>query len=156
MFRYKKYRPEAGAVSKNSETGKAGKPLEPGRSGVRISAQPLEALAQRIDLIGGPILRRLFPILGKFGASQRRIARGGKLGNPPFRIGGIDGRRRGRRGLQKPIHALRTCPNTKARPQLLADRDAARRAVRLPQFLDDCDDGVVRNLLRSSHPARLR
>jgi hypothetical protein len=29
--------------------------------------------------------------------------------------------------------------------------DAARRTVRLPQFLDDRDDGLVRNLLRSSH-----
>jgi hypothetical protein len=34
--------------------------------------------------------------------------------------------------------------------------DAARGAVRLPQFLDDRDDGIVRNLLRSSHWIRLR
>jgi hypothetical protein len=34
--------------------------------------------------------------------------------------------------------------------------DAARRAVWLAQFLDDRDDGIIRNLLRSSHERRLR
>jgi len=151
MFRYKKYRPEAGGLNKSPRTARANKALESGGSGVRIGAQALQPLAQRIDLSGRPILGRPFPILGKLGTSQSRITLGGKVGDLPCRIGGIDGQWRARRGLQKPIHALRACPNTKAGPQLLADLDAARRAVRLPQFLDDRDDGVVRNLLRSSH-----
>ena len=151
MFRYKKYRPESGGLNKSPGTGKAKKTLKPGGSGVRISAQALQPLAQRVDLSGRPILRRPFPILGKLGASQSRVTLGGKLGDLPRRIGGIDGRQQPRRGLQQPIHALRACPNTKAGPQLLADLDAARRAVWLAQFLDDRGDGIVRDLLRSSH-----
>ena len=156
MFRYKKYGPKAGGLNKNPGTAKANKTLEPGGSDVRICAQALQPLAQRIDLVSSSILRRTFPILGKLGTPQSRVTLGGKVGDLPCRIGGIDGQWRARRGLQKPIHALRACPNTKAGPQLLTDLDAARRAVRLPQFLDDRDDGLVRNLLRSSHGSRLR
>jgi hypothetical protein len=148
MFRYKKYGLKAGAVSKSRGTGKA---AEPGGSGVRVSAQALQALAQCIDLVCSSILRRPFPILSKLGAPQSRVTLGGEVGNLPCRFGEINGRRLRRRGLQQPIHALSACPNTKAGPQLLADLDAARRAVRLPQFLNDRDDGIVRNLLRSSH-----
>ena len=156
MFRYKKYGLRAGAVNKNRGTGKATRVPEPASLGVRVSAQVPQPLAQRIDLIGGAILRRTFPILGEFCASQGRVALRGELGDLPRRIERIDGRRRARRGLQQPIHALRACPNPEAGPQLLADRDAARRALRLPQFLDDREDCIVRNLLRSSHWTRLR
>jgi hypothetical protein len=143
--------PEVGAVSKTPESRKASGAPEPKRSGVRVSAQALQPLAQCVDLTGRPILRRTFPILGKLGAPQSRVTLRAEVGDLHRRIGGIGGRRQPRRGLQKPIHALRACSNTKAGPQLLADLDAARRAVRLPQFLDDRDDGIVRNLLRSSH-----
>ena len=156
MFRYKKYGLTAGAVSKSLETPEAGATLDRRRSGVRVSTQALEPLAKGIDLSCSSLLRRSFPILGEFGASKGLIALQGELGNLASRRGGIDRRRGRRRGLQKPIYALCACSKPKARPQLLADRDAARRAVRQPQFFDNCDDGLVRDLLRSSHGRRLR
>ncbi len=156
MFRYKKYGLTAGAVSKSPKTKEAGGALDRRHSGVRVSTQALQLLAKAIDLSGSSILRGSFPILGEFGASKRRIALQGKLGNLAGRRGGIDRRRGRRRGLQKPIHALCACSNPKARPQLLADRDTARRAVRQPQFFDNRNDGLVRDLLRSSHGTRLR
>ena len=156
MFRYKKYGLAAGAVSKSLETPKADEILDRGRSGVRVSTQAHESLAKGIDLSCRSILRRSFPILGEFGASKRLIALHGKLGDLTGRRGGIDRRRGWRRGFQQPIDALGACSNPKARPQLLADRDAARRAVRQPQFIDNRNDGLVRDLLRSSHGGRLR
>ena len=156
MFRYKKYGLTAGAVNESLETPEAGETLDRRHSGVRVSTQAQEPLAKGIDLSCRSILRRSFPILGEFGASKRLIALPGKLGDLTGRRGGIDRRRGRRRGIQQPIHALSACPNAKARPQLFADRDAARRAVRQPQFFDNRDDGLVRDLLRSSHGGRLR
>ncbi len=156
MFRYKKYGLKAGAVRESLETPGAGGILDRRRLTVRVSTQALEPLAKGIDLSCSSILRRSFPILGEFGASKGRIALQGELGNLAGRRGGIDRRRGRRRGFQKPIHALCACSNPKARPQLLADRDTARRAVRQPQFFDNRNDGLVRDLLRSSHGGRLR
>ncbi len=156
MFRYKKYGLAAGAVSESLETPKAGGALDRKQSCVRVSTQALEPLAKGIDLSCRSILRRSFPILGEFGASKRLIALHGKLGDLTGRRGGIDRRRGWRRGFQQPIHALSACPNPKARPQLLANRDAARCTVRQPQFIDNRNDGLVRDLLWSSHGRRLR
>ncbi len=150
MFRYKKYGLTAGAVSKSLETPEAGGTLDRRRSGVRVSTQALEPLAQGIDLSCSSLLRCSFPILGEFSASKGLIALPGELSNLAGRRGGIDRAGR-RRGLQQPIHALCACSYPKARPQLLADRDAARHAMRQPQFFDNRDDGLVRDLLRSSH-----
>ncbi len=151
MFRYKKYRLAAGAIRESPKTEEAGRAREHRRSGVRVSTQVLEPLAKGIDLSGRSILRRSFPILGEFGASKRLISLPRELGNLAGGRAGIDRRRGRRRGLQKPIHALCASSNPKARPQLLADRDAARHAMRQPQFFDNRDDGLVRDLLRSSH-----
>jgi hypothetical protein len=156
MFRYKKYGLKAGAVSESLETPEAGRTLNRGRSGVRVSTQLPESLAKGIDLSCRSILRRSFPILGEFGASKRLIALQGEFGDLAGRRGGINRRCGRRRGFQQPIHALGACSNAKARPQLFADRDAARRAVRQPQFFDNRGDGLVRDLLRSSHGRRLR
>jgi len=156
MFRYKKYGLEAGAVNESLETPEAAGALDRKQSGVRVSTQVPEPLTKGIDLSCRAILRRSFPILGEFGASKSFIALQGKLGDLTGRHGGIDRRRGRRRGFQQPIHTLSACPNPKARPQLLADRDAARCAVRQPQFIDNRDDGLVRDLLWSSHGRRLR
>ncbi len=156
MFRYKKYGLKAGAVSKSLETPEAGGTLDRRGLRVRVSTQALEPLPKGINLSCSSILRRSFPILGEFGASKRRVALPGELGDLAGRRGGIDRRRGRRRGLQQPIHALCACSNPKACPQLLADRDAARRAVRQPQFFDNRGDDLVRDLLRSSHGRRLR
>ncbi len=130
MFRYKKYGLTAGAVSESLETPEAGRTPDRRRLRVRVSTQALEPLTKGIDLSRGSILRRSFPILGEFSASKGLIALHGELGNLAGRRDGIDRRRGRRRGLQQPIHALCACSNPKACPQLLADRDAARRAVR--------------------------
>ncbi len=156
MFRYKKYGLKAGGVSKSLENPKADGTGDRRPSSVRVRTQALEPLAKGINLSCSSILRRSFPILGEFGASKGRIALQGELGNLAGRRGGIDRRRGRRRGFQQPIHALCACSNPKACPQLLADRDTARRAVRQPQFFDNRDDGLVRDLLRSSHGTRLR
>ncbi len=156
MFRYKKYGLKAGGVSKSLENPKADGTGDRRPSSVRVRTQALEPLAKSIDLSCGSILRRSFPILGEFGASKRRVALPGELGDLTGRHGGIDRRRGRRRGLQKPIHALCARSNPKARPQLLTDRDAAWASVRQPQFFDNRDDGLVRDLLRSSHGGRLR
>ncbi len=156
MFRYKKYGPTAGAVRESPKAEEAGRVRKHRRSGVRVSTQALEPLAKRIDLSGRSILRRSLPILGEFGASKGLIALAGEFGNLAGRRAGIDRRRERRRGFQQPIHALCARSNPKARPQLLADRDAAWASVRQPQFLDNRDDGLVRDLLRSSHGRRLR
>ena len=156
MFRYKKYGLAAGSVGKSLKTPETDGTVERNQSGVRVSTQALEPLAKGIDLSRRSILCRSFPILGEFGASKRLIALHGKLGNLTGRRSGIDRRRGRRRGFQQPIHALSACPNSKARPQLLADRDAAWASVRQPQFFDNRDDGLVRDLLRSSHGGRLR
>ena len=156
MFRYKKYGLTAGAVSKSLENPEAGGTLDRRGSGVRVSTQALEPLAEGIDLSCSSILRRSFSILGEFCASKRRVALPGELGDLTGRCGGIDQRRGRRRGLQQPIHALCAGSNPQAHPQLLAHRDTARRAVRQPQFFDNRDDGLVRDLLRSSHGGRLR
>ena len=100
MFRYKKYGLTAGAVSKSLETPEAGGTLDRRRSGVRVSTQALEPLAKAIDLSCSSLLRRSFPILGEFGASKRRIALQGELGDLAGRRGGIDRRRGRRRGFQ--------------------------------------------------------
>ncbi len=156
MFRYKKYGLAAGAVNKSLETPEAVGILDRRRSDVRVSTQALEPLTKAIDLSCSSLLRRSFPILRELGASKRRVALPGELRDLTGRRGGIDRRRGRRRGFQKPIYALCARSKPKARPQLLADRDAARRAVRQPQFFDNCDDGLVRDLLRSSHGTRLR
>jgi hypothetical protein len=156
MFRYKKYGPTAGAVSESLETPEAGGTLDRRRLRVRVSAQAPEPLAKSIDLSCRSILRRSFPIFGEVGASKRLIALQGELGDLAGRRSAIDRWRGRRRGFQQPIHALGACSNAIARPQLFADCDAARRAVRQPQFFDNRDDGLVRDLLRSSHGRRLR
>jgi hypothetical protein len=156
MFRYKKYGLGAGAVNESLATPEAGGTLDRRRLRVRVSTQAPESLAKGIDLSCRSILHRSFPILGEFGASKRLIALQGEFGDLAGRLGGIDRRRGRRRGFHQPIDALGACSNPKARPQLLTDRDAARRAVRQPQFIDNRNDGLVRDLLWSSHRRRLR
>jgi hypothetical protein len=143
MFRYKKYGLRAGAVIENLKTPEASKPLDPRCSGVGIRTQVFEPLSKSIDLNCGSVLGGLFAILGEFGASKRRVALPGEFGDLARRSAGIDRWRGRRRGLQEPIHPLGACPDSEARPQLLAHRDATWGAVRQSQFFDNRDDGLV-------------
>jgi len=148
MFRYKKYRPMADGLINSSKDESRPRSR---RSRVRVCTQTLKPLAQLVDLGSRSILRRSFSILGEFGALQRRITLGDKLGNPPRRAHWIKWRSRRRRGLQQSVNALCACAEPKAGPQALAYRDAARSAVGKAQFFDNGDNGLVRDLLRSSH-----
>ena len=126
------------------------------RSLERIDAQTLEPLPQPVDLYRRPILGRLFAQLSELCASQRRVALDSQVrdafqGNRRFEC-----RWWGRRGFEQLVHALGTCPNPMAKPELLTYRDPARRSMRQTQFLDYCEDGGIGNLLRSSHARRLR
>jgi len=79
--------------------------LERSRLRVRIGAQALEPLPKGIDLRCRSLLRGSFPILGKFGASKRRIALSDELDDLGGRRRRIN-RRRGGGGPSRAIHAI--------------------------------------------------
>ena len=155
MFIYKKYGPSAGGVNENLKTTE-GRALEPRFSDIGIDAQALELLSKRIDLRGRSILRCLFPIFSKFGAPNRRVALQRKFGDLAGRRASVQGRRQWRRGLQQPVDSLGAGPKPKAGLQFLTHRSAARVSMRQPQFLNDCKNRIIGDLLRASHPRRLR
>ena len=118
------------------------------RSRKRVNAQGSEALTQMIDLCSGPVLGRTFAKLSKFGAPKRSIPLARQIINSTRKLIGINWR--GWR-LQQLIDALSACPNLESSPQLLAHGDPTGGTMGQPQFLDDADDGLVGNLLRSRH-----